>query len=166
VFFLVELIVIHSARKVSLPLANPNVYTNSVTMLTYILKRFIKHFTQIKFNIIPKSITTSPKQYFFHSTFSTQILCEFLIPRVLYTLCPALLVFSDLIALKILVTEWYLQTSSTLGLYNSVFFPVTCSVLQPIWGICPQKLTIKCDDLALGLLNPWRWDRRALPKRR
>jgi hypothetical protein len=34
-----------------------------------------------------------------------KILCEFLIPRVLYTLCPALLAFFDLIALTMLVTE-------------------------------------------------------------
>ena len=51
------MMVTYPFKKVSLPLANPNVHSNSVIthVLTYILKRFIQNFTQIQLNIIKKN---------------------------------------------------------------------------------------------------------------
>lgn len=118
-------------------------------ILTYILKSFIQHFTHIQFNITPKTISTSSKWSLLPSKFPTKILCAFLIPRVFYTLRPALLVFFGLIAPTILVTEWKLQTGSTLGLCNSIFFPATSSVLE-------QKVDMKtlCSEFNSKVWRP------------
>jgi hypothetical protein len=101
-------------------------------MLPYILTRFIQHFTQVKFSII------SPKYNYVSQVVSSSLDVSHTnfvwishSPCTLHlTSCPSCILWfnrSNNISYRVIST-----TSSTLGLCNSVFLPVTCSVLEPI----------------------------------